>query len=49
MYGTGKGVARNYVQAHLWFNLAATRLPPGDKRDKAVKNRDTAEKRMAPA
>ncbi len=49
MYHKGQGVAQDYVQAHMWYNLAASRLPPGDNRDLVVKNRDLVEKRMAPA
>ncbi len=30
----------DYVQAHMWYNLAASRLAPGDERDQAVKDRD---------
>jgi hypothetical protein len=30
----------DYVQAHMWYNLAASRLPPGRERDLAVKDRD---------
>ena len=48
MYNQGRGVPQNYVQAHLWFNLAASRLPPGKDRDKAVRNRDDAEGKMTP-
>ena len=33
----------------MWFNLAASRYPPGEDRDKAVKNRDIAAKGMTPA
>ncbi len=44
MYDNGQGVPQNYVQAHKWFNLAATQ---GDK--DAVKNRDIVAKKMTPA
>ena len=40
MAGTG-GVARDLVTAHMWFNLAASRLND-DRRDAAVKARDMA-------
>ena len=33
----------------MWFNLAASRFPPGEKRDQAVKDRDHVAKRMTPA
>ncbi len=48
-YEGGQGVPQDYVQAHMWFNLAASRLPPGTDRAKAVKNRDHVAKRMTPA
>ena len=38
MAGTG-GVARDLVTAHMWFNLAASRLTD-DRRDAAAKARD---------
>ncbi len=49
MYGKGLGVPQDYVQAHMRFNLAASSFPPGENRDKAVKNRDIVAKRMTPA
>jgi len=49
MYSMGRGVPQDRVQAHMWFKLAASRLPPGEKRDIAVKNRDIVTKRMTPA
>ncbi len=45
----GQGVPQDYVQAHMWFNLAASRHPPGEGRDQAVKSRNIVEKRMTPA
>ncbi len=48
LYDHGWGVAQDYVQAHMWFNLAAARLPPGGDRDRAVHNRDNAVKHMMP-
>ncbi len=48
MYAEGKGVIQDHVQAHLWFNLAAARQPPGEDRDRAVDNRNLAEKHMTP-
>ena len=29
MYKDGRGVPQDYVQAHMWYNLAASRFPPG--------------------
>ncbi len=40
---------RDYVQAHVWINLAVSNLPPGEGRDKAVKSRDLLAKSMTPA
>ena len=40
MYGVGKGVALDYVQAYVWLSLAAVNLPSGNKRDNAVEVRD---------
>ncbi len=48
MWAEGKGVIQDHVQAHLWFNLAAARQPPGEDRDRAVDNRNLAEKHMTP-
>ncbi len=49
MYDNGLGVPQDYAQAHMWYNLAASRFPPGEDRDKLVKNRDDVAKRMTPA
>ncbi len=49
MYSKGKGVPQDYVQAHMCYNLAASRYPPGEDRDKAVKNRNIIAKKMTPA
>ncbi len=49
LYGKGQGVPQDYAQAHMWYNLAASRLPPGDTRDIAVKSRDNVAMRMTPA
>jgi TPR repeat protein len=50
MYGNGKGVPQNYVQAHMWFNLAAARFPASDAEsmNQAVQDRDLAASRMTP-
>ena len=29
MYGEGRGAPQDYVQAHMWYNLAASRLTGG--------------------
>jgi len=49
MYVEGLGVPQDYSKAHMWFNLAASRFPPGVEHDIAVKNRDNVAKRMTPA
>ena len=48
MYYNGRGVPEDYAQAHMWFNLAASRYPPGENRDRAVKNRDFVAEKMTP-
>ncbi len=49
MYGKGLGVPQDEAQAHMWLNLAASRFPPGEDRDRAVKSRDFVAERMNPA
>ncbi len=49
MYGKGLAVPQDYVQVNMWFNLAASRFPPGEDRDRVVKNRDIIAKMMTPA
>ena len=52
MYAYGDvGVAKDYVQAHKWLDLAASRASASEKelRDKAVKNRDEVAAKMTPA
>ena len=43
LYVQGLGVPQNYVHAHMWFSLAASRFEA-----EAVKERDALEARMAP-
>ena len=43
MYAKGEGVARDYVQAHMWFALAAAQNNP-----EAVRNRGLIATRMTP-
>ena len=43
MYFEGRGVAKDYVQAYMWFNLVAAK---GD--DYGKKGRDLVEKKMTP-
>ncbi len=49
MYGKGRGILKDYVQAPTWYNLAASRFAAGSSRDKAVKNRAALAERMTPA
>ncbi len=49
MYYKGRGVPQDYVQAHMWLNLAASRFPQGTDRDMAVKIRDILAAKMTPA
>ena len=46
-YSNGRGVPQDDVQAHMWFNLAASRLT-SEARERAVQGRDVAEGRMTP-
>ncbi len=49
MYVGGLCVPQDYVQAHVWINLAVSNLPPGKDRDKAVEHRDIVAATMTPA
>ncbi len=49
MYGIVLGVSQDYTQALMWFNLATSKFPPGEDRNKAVKNRDAIANMMTPA
>ncbi len=49
MCENGQGVPQDYVQAHMWFNLAAAGLSPGMLRTAAAMARDTLAKLMTPA
>jgi TPR repeat protein len=51
MYGEGRGVPQNYVLAHMWFNLAASKgheLSLGFTEDEPG-NRDMVTRLMTPA
>ena len=48
MYSHGQGVPQDYIQAHMWTNLAAERLSIKD-RDLAVEYRDMVAKKMTTA
>jgi TPR repeat protein len=49
-YHRGEGVPQDYVQAHMWSNLAASLFSAteAEKRDKAVKFRNLAVSKMTP-
>ena len=49
-YATGQGASQDYVQAHKWFALAASRSSASGKvlRDIAVEHRDRAAAMMTP-
>ena len=44
MYENGEGVTQDYIQAHMWFNLAAAH-----GYENASKHRDDLAKKMTPA
>ena len=50
MYAQGRGAPQNYVQAYMWFHLAASRANAVEKeqREGAVKNRDLVAAKMTP-
>jgi hypothetical protein len=50
-YAKGQGVPQDYVQAHKWINLAASRFPASknEDRDKAVTARDVVAAKMTQA
>jgi len=47
MYDTGRGVPQDDVQAHMWYNLAASRST-GEQRESAVEARDRVAGQMLP-
>ena len=47
MYDNGEGVPQDYVQAHMWCNLAASRTT-GVQRERAGENRDLAADELTP-
>ena len=46
-YEYGEGTAQDYVQAHKWYNLAASAATDQESRERAVKNRNSVERRMS--
>jgi hypothetical protein len=47
MYGTGQGVAQDFLRAHMWDNLAASKLG-GDEGKRATQNRGIIAKSLSP-
>ena len=47
-YYTGEGVPQDYVEAHMWLNLAAARSS-GELREGVVSLRDGVAEQMTPA
>ena len=50
MYAEGQGVSQDYVQAHMWLNLAASQFPAlgKDQRNTTVDARDRVASKMTP-
>ena len=48
MYANGQGVPQDDVEAHMWLNLAASRLA-GEQRQRTVAARDIVAARMTSA
>ena len=49
MYEKGHTVPQDYVEAHKWYNLAASRTYGKKTRNLAIKNRDRIAAKMTPA
>jgi uncharacterized protein len=49
MYMYGQGVLQDYVEAHKWYNLAASRSTDEEDRNLATKNRDGIATLLTPA
>ena len=48
MYAEGRGVLQDYVEAHMWLNLAVSRSS-GSSRERTVATRDRVAEQMTPA
>jgi TPR repeat protein len=48
MYALGEGVPQDYVQAHMWANLAASRAEDAETRDMAAEFRNLAASMVTP-
>jgi uncharacterized protein len=42
-------VPQNYVMAHMWMNLAASRAKPAERREAFAATRDALAAKMTPA
>ena len=49
MYEKGQGTLQDYVEAHKWYNLAASQAFVDDLRNRATENRDSIAAKMTPA
>jgi TPR repeat protein len=51
MYYNGQGVPQDYVLAHMWFSIAASRYPASVKKrvNDVVNYRDIVDTKMTPA
>ena len=48
-YDNGLGVPQDYIQAHMWFNLAAAAYRDETDRADAVRRRENLASRMTPS
>ncbi|MDA0822253.1 MAG: SEL1-like repeat protein, partial [Proteobacteria bacterium] len=48
-YENGQGTLQDYVEAHKWYNLAASQAFVDDLRNRATENRDGIAAKMTPA
>ena len=48
LYNTTEGI-RDYVQAHLWLDLAVSHMPASDQRKRVAAARDKLARLMTPA
>ena len=46
MYAEGHGVPKDYVPAHMWFNLAASGASDASVRELSVKDRERVAAKM---
>jgi len=47
VFAEGKGVPQDYIQSHIWFSLAASKLPPGTARRVALQLRQGVSRKMS--